>query len=118
LYASDGHTIASKNLTLAGRGLIRQTLSTLFGSVEFSEASHLRIRSDRPVVAHEVVADYLISGSSLRRETLVLSGQWPTSAQTSVLPQFVTGGGWLSLVGFVNAGGVAQDITITAYKED
>src|SRR5438876_5488855 len=35
-----------------------------------------------------------------------------------VLPEFVTGGGWLSLLGLVNGAGVSQQVTLTAYKED
>ncbi len=118
LYGLDGQAIASKDVTLPGRGLIRQTLPVLIGSADFSTGSHVRIRSDRPVVAHGVVVNFLLKGSSVRRESVAIAGQRPVAGQTYVLPQFATGNGWISLVGLVNAGGIVQDVTLTAYRED
>jgi hypothetical protein len=118
LYATDGTALASKTVTLAARGLIRQTAGTLFGSINFTDASHVKVKSDRPVVTHEVVADYQLPGSTLRRETGALSGQAATSSTTYVLPHFASGGGWNSLIGLVNASGVGQELTLTAYKDD
>ncbi len=118
LYASDGHAISTKDVSLAGRGLVRQTLTGLMGPGDYSAASHIKIKSTRPLIAHEVVADYMLSGSTVRRETIAMAGQTPVAGQTYVLPQFVSGGGWLSLVGLANAGGVGQDVTLTAYRED
>ncbi len=118
LYAADGTTGATKDLTLNGRALVRQTLQLIFGQTNLAGASHLRIRADRPIVGHEVVADFQIPRVSLARESIAVAGQAATAAQTYVLPQFVTGGGWASYLSVINANGVAQDVTLTAYKED
>jgi hypothetical protein len=118
LYANDGSVISSKNATLPARGLMRQTLLSIFGAIDFSAASHLRVRGDRPVVTHEVVADIQIPGTALRRETGALSGQTATNSTRYVIPEFATGGGWQSLLGLINTSGVGQELTLTAYKED
>src|SRR5436190_2543610 len=118
LYAADGTTLASKTVTIGARALIRQTAGTLFGAVNFISASHVRVKSDRPVVTHEVVADYQLPDTTLRRETGALSGQAATNSTTYVLPHFASGGGWQSLIGLVNASGVGQELTLTAYKDD
>jgi YVTN family beta-propeller protein len=118
LHALDGRILASKDVSLPIRSLIRQTLTELFPAVDLTRASHLRVRSSRPLIGHEVAADLLVSGSAIRRETIALSGQ-PTSSSTKyILPEFATGGGWLSLIGIVNAGGLPQEVTLTAYKDD
>src|SRR6185369_12283766 len=90
----------------------------IFGSVDLTAASHVKVRSDRPVIGHEVVADLAVAGSSSRRESMALSGQSTAAATSYVLPQFATGGGWLSLLGIVNGSGLGQEVTLTAYKED
>jgi len=118
LYSINGGNMATKDVSLPPRGLTRQTLATLLGPGDFNGASHMRVRADRPVVAHEVVADFQMPGTGLRRETAALTGHAATSAITYIVPQFATGGGWLSLLGVVNASGTAQDVTLTAYKED
>jgi YVTN family beta-propeller protein len=118
LYGFDGSVIATKTLTLPPHGLLRQTLTLLFGAIDLSNASHVGVSSDRPLIGHELVANFALPGASVRRETAALSGQQPTTSTTYVLPQFVTGGGWLSLIGIVNASGVGQQITLTAYKDD
>ena len=118
LYAADGTVLTSKTVVLAARALIRQTVGTLFGAVDLSNVSHVKVKSDRPVVSHEVVADYQLPGTTLRRETGALAGQAVTNATTYVLPHFASGGGWLSLIGLVNASGVGQELTLTAYKDD
>lgn len=118
LYGSDGSVTATKDLTLAGRALIRQTLRPLFNDVSLTGASHVRVRSDRPIGGHEVVADFQIPEIALRRETIALGGHGATPALTTTLSQFVTGGGWSSFLNVVNGSGVGQDVTLTAYKED
>jgi YVTN family beta-propeller protein len=118
LYAAGGQTLATRDVTLAGRSLIRQTLQGIFGNRDFSGASHVKVRSDRELVGQEVVADFQIPGSTVGRETMALGAFRPSAATRYVLPQFATGGGWLSLVGLVNAAGLGQEITLTAYKED
>jgi len=118
LYSINGSSMATKDVSLPPRGLTRQTLATLLGLGDFNGASHLRVRADRPVVAHEVVADFQMPGTDLRRETAALTGHAATSATTYIVPQFATGGGWLSLLGVVNASVTAQEVTLTAYKED
>lgn len=118
LYAFDGSVAATKTLSLPANSLVRQTLTGLFGQIDLSNASHVGVTSDLPVVGHEVVANYLVSGTTVRRETAALSGQPGTASTTYVLPQFATGGGWLSLIGIVNASGVGQEVTLTAYNSD
>ncbi|HYR42849.1 MAG TPA: hypothetical protein VER98_07500, partial [Terriglobia bacterium] len=119
LYGSDGSVLSTANAGLPGRGLIRQTLGALFGAqVDMTSASHIRISADRPIVGYEVVVNYLVSGNDVRRETASVSSQQMTPATSYVLPAFVTGGGWLSLLGLVNGAGVSQPVTLTAYKED
>jgi YVTN family beta-propeller protein len=118
LYGLDGSVIATANVTLPASGLVRQTLDALFGPVDFSNASHIKIQGDRPLVANEVVANYLLPGSNTARETINLAGQPTGSGQTYVIPHFVSGAGWLSMVGLANAGGVAQDLVLTAYQQD
>ncbi|MBI4474798.1 MAG: hypothetical protein HY646_19155, partial [Acidobacteria bacterium] len=66
LYASDGRSLGTRDLNLPGRGLVRQTLRTLFANQSLSAASHVKVRSDRPVIAHEVVADFQVAGTGLR----------------------------------------------------
>jgi len=118
LYSAGGSIVVTKNITLGARSLVRQTLGSLLSISDLSAASHLRVQSDRPVIAHELVADFQIPGSTLRRETGALTGHAASSATTYSIPQFATGGGWLSLIGVVNTSGLAQDVTLTAYKED
>jgi hypothetical protein len=118
LHATDGSVIARKDVTLNGRALLRQTLQPMFGTENLAAASHIRVRSDRPIVGHAVIADFEVPGAGLRRETIAVAGQPPSEAQNYVLPQFVTGRGWTSYLSIVNANGLAQDVTLTAYKED
>ena len=118
LYGTDGSTVTSKDVSLPARGLVRQTLTGIFGAMDFSAASHVKVHSGRPLVGHEVVANYAIAGTSVTRETAAFSGQPVTPSTTYILPQFATGGGWLSLMGIVNAGGVGQEVTLTAYNDD
>src|SRR5207302_8034674 len=116
LYGADGSVLSTMNASLPGRGLIRQTLAVLFGAqVDAANASHIRISADRPIVGYEVVVNYLVTGNDVRRETASVSGQQMTSSTGYVLPEFVTGGGWLSLLGLVNGAGVSQQVTLTAY---
>jgi len=119
LYGSDSAVLSTATASMPGRGLIRQTLAALFGNqVDVTSASHFRISADRPIVGYEVVANYLVTGNGVRRETASVSAQQTTSATSYVLPEFVTGGGWLSLLGLVNGSGISQQVTLTAYKED
>ncbi|HLH29934.1 MAG TPA: IPT/TIG domain-containing protein, partial [Terriglobia bacterium] len=118
LYAVDGSVLATKDLTIAGRGLIRQTLQPIFGSIDLTNASHVHVRSDKAVVGLEVVADFQIPQVVTRRETIEISGQQANTAQDYVLPEFVSGGGWASYLNIVNGSGLSQDITVTAYKDD
>jgi YVTN family beta-propeller protein len=118
LYADDGSVLVTRNISLPARGLVRQTLGVVLGIAGLSAASHLRVRADRPVVAHEVVADFLLPGTNIRRETAAVTGSAPSAERTYVVPQFATGGEWLSVIGLVNASGVAQEVTISAYQED
>ncbi len=119
LYASDGTVISTKNLTMGGHGLVRQTLSVLFSGSSLQNASHVQIKADRPILAHEVVANFQVPGTTaMARETIAISGRRPSSSRTYAFPQFVTGGGWLSFISLVNAGGVGQDVTLTAYQDN
>jgi YVTN family beta-propeller protein len=118
LYGDDGTSAGTKDIAFAGRGFIRQTLSVLFPNTNLSGVTHIRVQANRPLIGHEVVADYALAGSAVRRETAAISGQPATAATSYVLPEFATGGGWISLLGIVNAGGVGQQVTVTAYKED
>jgi len=118
LYGADGSVLSSKGMNLPARGLMRQTLSTTYTDADLTKASHVRVRSDRALIGHEVVADYTLAGTSVRRESAAFSGQRVAASTSYVLPQFVTGGGWLSLIGIVNGSGVGQEVTLTAYKED
>jgi YVTN family beta-propeller protein len=118
LYAADGHQVATTDISLPARGLMRQTLSTIFAGSDLGQASHLRVRSNRPLVGHEVAVNLLVPGSTLRRESMMLSGQTTSSSPRYILPQFVSGTGWLSAIGVVNSGSVPQDVTLTARKDD
>jgi YVTN family beta-propeller protein len=118
LYSQAGAVLLTKEVSLPSRGLLRQTLSDLFGAINFSAASHLRIRSNRPVVIHEVVANFQIPGNAQHRETGALTGRDPSPEKDNILPHFVSGGGWLSLVGLVNGSAITQEVTLTAYKDD
>ena len=119
VYGLDGTgVIQTANVSVAGLGLVRQTLSSLMGAGDYSAASHIRIQSALPLNALDVAVNVLVDGSSIRRETAEVSGQQLSSGQSYILPQFVTGGGWLSLIGLANGGGVSQDVTLTAYQGD
>ena len=117
LYASDGSTLGSTLLIVPARGLLRQTLTNVFESIDLTEASHIRVMADRPLAGLELVADFqLPEAPTLRRESVMLSGQPVESSSTSILSQFITGAGWISHVGVVNAGGIGQEVTLTAYQ--
>jgi YVTN family beta-propeller protein len=118
LYGPGGAVLASQAVSLPARGLMRQTLSGIFANTDLTTASHVRVKSDRAVIGHELVANYALAGIPVRRETAALSGQRLSASTAYVLPQFVNGGGWLSLIGIVNGGGVGQEVTLTAYKEE
>ncbi len=117
LFAINGSTLGSVPLIVPARGLIRQTLSDVFEAVDLSDASHVRVMADRPLVGLELVADFQVpEAPTLRRESVMLLGQHVESSSTSVLSQFITGAGWISHVGVVNAGGIGQEVTLTAYQ--
>jgi YVTN family beta-propeller protein len=125
LYGSGGTTIETKTLSLASKALLRQFLGFLFGDVDFSTASHLKVRSDRPLAGLEVIANLQVPGVTLRRETIAIPGQLSSSDVTYVIPQFITGvplsateTGFTSYLHLVNGGGVSQEVTLTAYKDD
>src|SRR5262249_5424754 len=87
LYDPSGSILASKDVSLPARGLMRQTLSTIFADTDLSTASHVRVKSDRALIGHEVVADYALAGASVRRESAALSGPPLTASTSSVFPQ-------------------------------
>ena len=118
LYATDGSVIASREVPLNGHALLRQTLLSIFGSADYSRSSHVRVRSDRPVIGYEVVADFQIPQTANRRETMAVPGQAPSAALVYGVPQFVAGTEWTSYLSVVNGSGIGQELTITAYKDD
>jgi hypothetical protein len=118
LYSSRGTAIATKDVSLPGRQVLRQTAKTIFGDQDFTAASHIGIKSDRPVVGHELVADFKVPGVSIRRETIQIAARQPNTSTVSVLPQFLTGAGWFSLLTLVNGSGLGQELTVTAFRDD
>ena len=117
LFARDGSTLGSASLVVPSRGLLRQTLTDVFESIDLSEASHVRVTSDRPLAGLELVADFQVpEAPALRRESVMLAGQSLENSTTAILSQFITGAGWISHVGIVNAGGIGQEVTLTAYQ--
>ena len=117
LFSGDGSILGSAPLVVPARGLLRQTLTDVFESIDLSQASHVRVMADRPLAGLELVADFqLPEAPTLRRESVMLSGQPVESSSTSILSQFITGAGWISHVGVVNAGGIGQEVTLTAYQ--
>ncbi len=117
LFGSDGSILGTATLSVPARGLLRQTLTTLFESVDLSDVSHVLVSADRPLAGLELVADFQVpEAPSLRRESVMLSGQSVEGSTRSVLSQFITGAGWISHVGLVNAGGIGQEVTLTAYQ--
>jgi len=117
LYAADGSTTVSKQIALPAHGLIRQTLQNIFGS-DLVSASHVRVQSTRSLIGYQVVADFELPSTTIARETIAQSAQEPTDSKTSVIPQFAPGGDWLSYFGVVNASGLPQEVTLTAFRED
>ncbi len=118
LYASDGTQVGSESINLSAKALVRQTLAGLFPDADRTSVSHVEVAGDRVLVAHEVVADFQVSGTGFRRETIALGGRIPTESTRHVLPQFVTGAGWLSFLGLVNTAASAQDVVLTARRDD
>ena len=118
LYGADGTALGTKSLSLASKALLRQTLVLVFADVDLSAASHVKVRSDRPLAGLEVVADFQIPGITLRRETVALAAQRGVSDLAYVVPQFATGTTFTSYLRVVNGSGVSQEVTLTAYKED
>jgi hypothetical protein len=102
LFAVDGAILGAKNISLPRYGLLRQTIGAIFGDMDLSSASHVRVEADRQVVGQQSVTGYLAPGSTVRRETAALEAQVLDSATVHVTPQFVSGAGWLSLLGIVN----------------
>ena len=118
LYSADGQSLATEDVVLGAKALSRQTLGGLFGGVDLALASHVTVRGDRSLVTHAVVADFQVTGTALRRETIALSGRVPSQSTRQILPQFVTGAGWLSFLGLVNTAATAQDVVVTARQDD
>ena len=118
LHSGDGQILATKDVVLAAKALSRQTLRDLFDGADLALASHVMVRGDRPLVTHAVVADFQVAGTELRRETIAFGGRVPSEAPRQILPQFVTGAGWLSFLGLVNTAATAQDVVVTARQDD
>ncbi len=115
-YGSDGTVLGVVNLGLAARALIRQRVETVFAGLAISGASHVRVRSDVPVVGFGLVADFVAGGQA--RETAATMGRRLGAGPAYIVPHFASGGGWLSLLGVVNGSGVNQSVTITVYGND
>ena len=118
LYGSDGSVLETVTVTLPAKTLTRQTLGVVFPGAELETASHVVVQGDRALVAHEIVVDFQVAGTTFRRETIALGGRTPTGSTRQILPQFVTGAGWLSFLGLVNTAGTAQDVVLTARMDD
>jgi hypothetical protein len=67
LYGASGEVIGETTLSLDARGLTRAPIGTLVPDTDLSGVTHLRVRADRPVVVHGVVADFQIPGSDFGR---------------------------------------------------
>ena len=119
LHRADGSILGSTDLAIAPDGLIRQPLTVLFDAVDTSDASYVRVMGDRPLVGLELVANFLVPETPVkRRESVMLAGQPIDGSEQALLSQFVSGFGWMSHVGVVNSGGIGQEVTLTAYRDD
>ena len=119
LFAASGSNLGSTSLNIPGRGLLRQTLTTVSEGIDRAGASHVLVVSERPLLGLELVADFAVpEPTEFRRETVQLTGQSVDGSTTSVLSQFVSGVGWISHLGVVNAGGIGQQVTLTAFRSD
>ena len=118
LYSEDGQILATKDVVLAAKSLSRQTFRGLFEGANLALASHVMVRGDRSLVTHAVVADFQVAGTELRRETIAFGCRVPSEAPRQILPQFVTGAGWLAFLGLVNTAATAQDVVVTARQDD
>ena len=113
-----GDETATATLTLPAKTLTRQTLGVVFPGAELQTASYVVVQGDRALVAHEIVANFQVAGTAFRRETIALGGRRPTGSTRQILPQFVTGAGWLSFLGLVNTAAIPQDVVLTARMDD
>ena len=119
LYGLDGVTLGSAAVELEAKALTRQTLAGLFETADLTSASHVVVAGDRELVAHEVVVDFEVRETALRRETIAAGGRVPTDATGQILPQFITGqGGWVSFLGLVNTAQTPQDVVLMAIQDD
>ena len=118
LYGSDGSVLGTGTVTLPAKTLTRQTLAGVFPEAELQTASHVVVQGDRALLAHEIVANFQVAGTTFRRETIALGGRTPTGSTRQILPQFVTGAGWLSFLGLVNTAATSQDVVLTARMDD
>ncbi len=118
LYGMDGSQLGTVSVSLEPKALLRQTLTGLFAEADLSTASHVVVTGDRALVAHEVVVDFQVTGTALRRETIAAGGRVPTESTRQILSQFVSGAGWLSFIGLVNTAQTTQDLVLTAKKDD
>jgi YVTN family beta-propeller protein len=119
LYSTSGTVLTTRDLPLEGRALVRQTLTGIFGELDFATASHVKVKSDRPLLGYEILANFKVSATStVLRETVAASSRQVTDDRVAVLPQFVTGGGWLSFLGLVNTSALPQEVSLTAFMED
>ncbi len=118
LYGMDGSQLGTVSVSLEAKSLLRQTLTGLFAEADLSSASHVVVTGDRALVAHEVVVDFQVTGTALRRETIAAGGRIPTESTRQILSQFVSGAGWLSFIGLVNTAQTTQDLVLTAKKDD
>jgi len=116
LYSPDGNSISARQIDLPSHGLYRKTVQETFAST--AGATHLGIRSFLPVSAYEVVSGFQSPAQSIARESIAFAAQAGVGVSSEILPQFVTGGDWLSILGVVNTGGLEQDLTITLHDDD
>ena len=118
LHGSDGSVLGTGTVTLPAKTLTRQTLAGVFPGASLETTSHVVVQGDRALVAHEIVANFQVAVPTFRRETIAVGGRTPTGSTRQILPQFVTGAGWLSFLGLVNTAATSQDVVLTARMDD
>jgi len=129
LYDKTGKTMAARDASLNPFGVLRGSLSEVFGSRDYSAATHVVARSTPAnilsrqinIVGFEVVRDFLSKAEDGFLQKISTRSDWAALPATpaSQLSKSITfplvnrGGNWFSLIGLVNLGGASQTVTLT-----
>jgi hypothetical protein len=123
LFNADGAAIIEKRrVTLPAKGLIRMPASMIFsGAAGLSSATYVHASADQPVLGFELVRNFTspMQAISLRGDVVGLNAIAVGGKAAPVyISHLATGDEFFTLIGLINLGSSAQDVTLTAYRPD